>query len=369
MGGCCGTPISLGNPIRLLRQQPYPSAWCRRKHGPTQQHAGDSHASPAYGTLECQTTILGGRCSPPRGTLGPGWAVGRTTSNCSSSTSRSSRRWGGGCWRVAPLSEKSHAGTSEGVSLRTRVLRTEKQEGRERVSERLSPTKREQPEGNEGPPCSDLLGFSFGSRLPSRPPASLELVTASPASQPHTRWTGLGRASGALLLLSAPPSPRVSRAAETPRLTSLPPPGRSLRGERGAARSYLRRGTPPPAGFQRFGEGAAPCWGKPFCRWQAGAWQADRKTCKKRKREGKEEGKHGCRGSASPTLRPGPPFPRFGSATEPHRHQWGRAGCGGQRQPRALPAIPRAMGKQSRIPPPGVFRARMGKSEPLHGIM
>lgn len=56
-------------------------------------------------------------------------------SNCSSSTSRSSRRWGGGCWRVAPLSEKSHAGTSEGVSLRTRVLRTERQEGRERVSE------------------------------------------------------------------------------------------------------------------------------------------------------------------------------------------------------------------------------------------
>lgn len=58
-------------------------------------------------------------------------AGARTTSSCSSSTSRSSRRWGGGCWRVAPLSEKSHAGTSEGVTLWTRVLRTERQEGGE----------------------------------------------------------------------------------------------------------------------------------------------------------------------------------------------------------------------------------------------
>lgn len=62
---------------------------------------------------------------------GAGGAVGRTRSSCSSSTSRSSRRWGGGCWRVAALSEKSHAGTSEGVTLRTRVLRTARQEGAE----------------------------------------------------------------------------------------------------------------------------------------------------------------------------------------------------------------------------------------------
>lgn len=98
----------------------------------------------------------------PRGSLGPGRAVGRTMSNCSSSTSRSSRHWGGGCWRVAPLSEKSHAGTSEGVSLRTRVLRTERQEGRERVSELpvTIPSTCKNPEVNQGtphPPCSDLL--------------------------------------------------------------------------------------------------------------------------------------------------------------------------------------------------------------------
>lgn len=172
------------------------------------------------------------------------------------------------------------------------------------MSERLSPTKREQPEGNEGPPCSDLLGFSFGSRLPSRPPASLELVTASPASQPHTRWTGLGRASGALLLLSAPPSPRVSRAAETPRLTSLPPPGRSLRGERGAARSYLRRGTPPPPASSGLGRGLLHAGESPF----AGGKLGHGRQTEKRARKGSEKERR--RGNTAAEALPAPRFAR-----------------------------------------------------------
>lgn len=176
------------------------------------------------------------------------------------------------------------------------------------MSERLSPTKREQPEGNEGPPCSDLLGFSFGSRLPSRPPASLELVTASPASQPHTRWTGLGRASGALLLLSAPPSPRVSRAAETPRLTSLPPPGRSLRGERGAARSYLRRGTPPRRLPAVWGGGCSML-GKALLQVASWGMAGRQKNVQEKEARRKGGGETRLQRLCQPHASPGTPFP------------------------------------------------------------
>lgn len=86
--------------------------------------------------------------------------------------------------------------------------------------------------------CCDLL--------PAPALAGPGAITSSPASQPHTRWTGLGRAPGALLLLRAPPSPRVS-----PRLKSLRPPGWSLWGGRGAALRYHHQWTPALEGLLR----------------------------------------------------------------------------------------------------------------------
>lgn len=125
--------------------------------------------------------------------------------------------------------------------------------------------------------CSDL----FCPPPPNPHPTAPSPIFISPASQPHTRWQWVGRALGALLLLTTPPRPRVTRAA---RLASLQPHGWSLQQAGGMAPCYPYGEHGPCAGAA--GEGLHHAGKSPV---QAGVTQADigaRKGSEKERRRG-----------------------------------------------------------------------------------